>query len=114
MLHIYHNPRCSKSRAGLKYLESKTSDFKIIKYLTEEPFTKSSLTRIVTKLNNPVEDIIRTQENIYKKQYKGKNLSKDEWITTLVNNPRLIARPLVEGNKKAVLGNPPENIDELI
>lgn len=113
MITIYHNPRCSKSRAGLKYLESKTSDFEIRKYL-KEPLTEEELRKLLTKLNKKPQEIVRTQEQMYKKELKGKNFNEDEWIRIITENPRLIQRPVVEAKYKAVIGNPPENIDELL
>lgn len=113
MLTIYHNPRCSKSRAGLKYLENKTSDFEIRKYL-KDPLTEEELRKLLTKLNKKPQDIVRTQEQMYKKELKGKDFNEDEWIRIITENPRLIQRPVVEAKYKAVIGNPPENIDELL
>lgn len=113
MITIYHNPRCSKSRAGLKHLESKTNDYEIRKYLND-PLTEKELRNILTKLNKKPQDIIRTQEQKYKKELKGKEFTEDEWIKILAENPRLIQRPVVEAKYKAVIGNPPENIDELL
>jgi arsenate reductase len=66
------------------------------------------------KLNKKPQDIIRTQEKTYKDNFKGKNFTEDEWIRILVENPRLIQRPIVEDKYKAVIGNPPENIDEIL
>lgn len=115
MYKIYHNPRCAKSRAGLKYLESKTSDIEIVKYLTdEEAFTVGSLTEILEKMGKKPTEIIRTQEKLYKSDYKGKELSDKEWIKILVENPRLIQRPIVVKGKKAVLGNPAEEIEQIL
>ncbi|RLD34606.1 MAG: arsenate reductase, partial [Bacteroidetes bacterium] len=65
MLKIYHNPRCKKSRAGLAYLQEKTSDFEIREYL-KDPFTTEELVNALKKMNkNPV-DIIRKQEDVFK------------------------------------------------
>lgn len=113
MIKIYHNPRCKKSRAGLEYLKQKISSFEIVKYLTAQPFTFQSLSDLIDKMDISAEDLIRTQESVYKQYYKGKDLSKDEWIQAMVENPKLIGRPVVESEEAAVLGNPPENIDKL-
>jgi arsenate reductase (glutaredoxin) len=111
MLTIYHNPRCSKSRAGLKYLESRTTDYEIRKYLTD-PLSREELKKLLTKLNKKPHEIVRTQEKYYKENLKGKNFTDEEWITIITENPRLIQRPIVEAQYKAVIANPPENIDE--
>ncbi len=110
---IYHFPRCSKSRAGLKYLQEKNIEPEIIQYLNDSPLSEKKLRELLMKLNKHPKDIIRTQEKVYKEKFKGKNFTRDEWIKILLENPRLIQRPIVEGKYKAVIGNPPENIDKL-
>ncbi len=110
---IYHNPRCSKSRAGLKYLENKTSDFEIIKYL-EEGISVKDLRELIALTGKKPFDFIRTQEQDYKDEFKGKVLSDEEWIKVLAENPKLLQRPIVVNGNKAVLGNPPENIDSVL
>jgi arsenate reductase (glutaredoxin) len=107
---IYHNPRCAKSRAGLKYLESKTSHFEIVKYL-EEGISAKELGELIAKSGKKVFDFVRTQEQDYKHEYKGKILNDEEWIKVLAENPKLLQRPIVANGDKVVLGNPPENID---
>ncbi len=113
MLKIYHNSRCKKSRAGLAYLQEKTSDFEIREYL-KESFTPEELIDALKKMNKKPFDIIRKQEEVYRKQYKGKEFPDDQWIKILIENPKLIERPIVVSNNKAVLAQPPENIDELL
>lgn len=110
---IYHNPRCKKSRAGLAYLEEKTSDFQKVLYLKDEPFTEESLKKLLTKMGKNPQEMIRTQEKIYKESYKGKSLTDREWIQAMVDHPKLIQRPIVETANKAVWADPPENIEEL-
>ncbi|MGM0648408.1 MAG: ArsC/Spx/MgsR family protein [Bacteroidota bacterium] len=113
MIKIYHNPRCKKSRAGLDYLKQKTTQFEVIKYLTDQPFNRETLADVLDKTQQPIDNFIRTQESIYKQSYKGKDLSREEWLEAMVANPKLIARPLVVKDQHAVLGDPPENIDTL-
>lgn len=112
MIKIYHNPRCKKSRAGLEYLKSKGVDFEIVEYL-KNPITEDEFKDILIKLNLKPQDMIRTQEDIYKKQFKGKNFTDDEWVKIMVENPKLIKRPIVVKDYKAVWADPPENMDEL-
>ena len=112
MITIYHNPRCRKSRAGLEYLKSKTSDFEIREYL-KKPLSKEELSDILVKLNLKPLNIVRTQEEVYKKQLKGKQFNDNEWIEIILENPKLLQRPLVVKDYKAVLAQPPENIDKL-
>ena len=113
MLKIYHNPRCIKSRAGLDYLKSNSVEFEMIDYM-KKPLTEKELKKLLEKLGKKPMDIIRTQEDFYKKELKGKNLSDSEWIKTLAQNPRLIQRPIIESTTKAVIGDPADNIDNIL
>ena len=110
---IYHNPRCKKSRAGLAFLEEKGIDFEVKLYLSD-PLQQEDLRRIIMKLNLPVIDLVRKQEEQYKKELKGKNFNDDEWMKILLENPKLIQRPIIEVKYKAVIGDPVENIEALI
>ena len=112
MIKIYHNPRCKKSRAGLAYLETKKVDFEIIDYI-KKPLSEAELANLLMKLNKSPQDVIRTQENIYKSNFKGKNFADEEWIKIMIEHPKLIHRPIIVRNYKAVLGQPPEEIDSL-
>jgi len=113
MYKIYHNPRCRKSREGLAYLQGKTNDFQVREYL-KEPFTADELSQIILKTGMKPFDFARKQEDLYKKEYRGKDFSDEQWIDILVANPKLIERPIVESAKLAVLAQPPENINEIL
>lgn len=110
---IYHNPRCSKSRQALNLLEKSGKEFQIIKYL-ENPLTKDQLTEIITLLNIKPIDLVRKNELIWKENYKGKQLSDSEIIEAMIQNPKLIERPIVINNDKAAIGRPLENITNII
>jgi arsenate reductase (glutaredoxin) len=112
MLKIYHNPRCRKSREGLEYLKSKTSDYKLIEYL-KEGLTKEILDEILLKTNQEPHELVRTQEEQYKKELKGKSFTREEWIQIIIENPKLLQRPIVVAKHKAVLAMPPEKLDNL-
>ena len=110
---IYHNPRCSKSRNGLNYLTDKGYRFEIVKYL-DGGLSENELEEIISKTGKKPFDFVRTHEDLYKKEYKGKELSDKEWIKVLVENPKLLHRPIVVNGDKAVLANPPENVDGIV
>lgn len=110
---IYHNNRCSKSRNTLKIIEDSGVDFEIINYLTTPP-TKEELVNILNMLDIPAEQLIRKGEAIFKENFKGKQFSNDEWIDIMIENPKLIERPIVVHNDKAVIGRPPENVNLLL
>lgn len=112
-LTIYHNPQCRKSRAGLQYLKDKGVDCNVVEYI-REPLTVEKIERLLVKLNMVPEELLRTQEEYYKKQLKGKRFEAHELLKIMTENPRLIRRPIVEGRVKAVIGDPTENIDRVI
>ncbi len=110
---IYHNPRCRKSRETLALIEEKNIAPEIILYLDEVP-TAKELKGLLKKLGMSAEKLIRRGEPIFKEKFKGKNLSEEKWIEAMVKYPKLIERPIVVKGKKAVLGRPPENVNELL
>ena len=110
---IYHNPRCSKSRQGLQILKDKGVDFEIVQYLKTPP-TKEELKEIIKKLGIKPIDLVRKNEKIWKENYKGKEVTDDEIIEAMVKFPKLIERPIVIKEDKAVLGRPPENILDIV
>lgn len=113
MIKIYHNPRCSKSRQGLELLNNSGQKFETIKYLIETP-TEKELAGILKKLKIMPIDLVRKQEKIWKKNYKGKELSDKEIIRAMVENPILIERPIVINGNKAAIGRPIENISDIL
>ena len=112
---IYHNPRCSKSRKALEILNSKTKDFKIIKYL-ENGIDIIELESILDLNNISKDEIIRTNENTYKElKLTKKEFSKDEIINFICKFPILLQRPIIckyKNNKlvQSVIGRPPETV----
>ncbi|MBE0647126.1 MAG: arsenate reductase (glutaredoxin) [Bacteroidales bacterium] len=113
MIRIYHNPKCRKSRAGLQYLQEKGIGFTVVEYLKNQ-FTEKQLENLLVKLNLKPEEIVRKQEEYYRKNLKGKEFNDHEWIRILVENPKLIMRPIVERKYKAVIGDPVDNIEEFM
>jgi len=110
---IYHNPRCSKSRATLALLQEKGIEPTVIEYLKTPPSAKE-LRDIVSRLGVDPEALVRKGEEIYKKKYAGKTLTDAQWISAMVADPILIERPIVVSGKRAVLGRPPENVLQLL
>lgn len=111
---IYHNPRCSKSRKVLEIIKSKNIEPTIILYLVNK-LSKAEVKDLLSKLRLSIRDILRTGEDEYKKNnLKNENLSDDELIGFLIKFPKLLQRPIVVKNSKAVIGRPPENILNLL
>jgi len=112
MYTIYHNPRCKKSRAGLQYIQERTKNLEVIEYL-KIPLAEKDLEMLLMKLNKKPFDMVRTQEAVYKSDYKGKNFNDHEWIKIMIENPKLIKRPIVVKGNKAVWGDPTEELEVL-
>ncbi len=113
MLRIYHNTRCKKSREGLQILEESGNDFEIREYL-KEPLNKNELKALLKKLDIKPEELVRKNEKIWKEEYKAKNLNDSQIIEAMVENPKLIERPIVETEDQAVVGRPPSDIQKLL
>ncbi|HEY9117326.1 MAG TPA: arsenate reductase (glutaredoxin) [Roseivirga sp.] len=112
MIRIFHNPRCRKSRETLQLIEESGEMVEIIEYLETVP-TEEELTEIIDLLGIKPEQLLRKGEPIFKEQFKGKQLNDQEWIRVMVQNPKLIERPIVIKGNQAVIGRPPENVKKL-
>ncbi|GAA5220404.1 arsenate reductase (glutaredoxin) [Membranihabitans marinus] len=112
-MEIYHNPRCQKSRQALSLLEENKVEVKIKKYLVDHP-SKQELASLIKKLGIRPLELIRKNEKLYKTEYKDQELSDDEWLDVLAENPSLIERPIFIKGDKAVIGRPPENVLTLL
>lgn len=110
---IYHNPRCSKSREALALLKENGIEPKIIEYLKETP-SRKELELLVMKLGVPASELLRKNEALYKEKYKALNLNEHEWIRVMHENPKLIERPVVVKDHKAVIGRPTEKVQDLM
>lgn len=109
---IYHNPRCSKSRQGLALLREAKIEPEIIDYL-KTSVSFDELSAVLEKLGIPAIDLVRKNEKIWKESFKNKTLTEKEVIQAMIDNPKLIERPIVIKGNKAVIGRPPENIKQL-
>lgn len=112
---FFHNPRCSKSRAAKDLLIEKGCEIETIEYLATPP-SFDELKDIVRKLNKMPQEIIRFNEAIAKEIgiKKSDSRTSDEWIQLMVDNPKLIERPIVVNGDKATIGRPLENIEEIL
>lgn len=112
---IYHNPRCSKSRQTLKLLRERHIEPTIVEYL-QTPTTTETLSHILSMLQISPRALLRKGESVYKElNLKNTELTDQELINMMVQNPILIERPIVIiDNQKAALGRPPENILEIL
>ena len=112
-LTIYHNNRCGKSRNTLALIKENIPEVEIVDYLNNTP-GKEELKSIIKKLGIKPIELIRKGEAIYKEKYKQKDLTDDQWIEAMVENPILIERPIVVKGDKAIIGRPPELVLALL
>ena len=112
-IQIYHNPRCSKSRAGLALLEEQRIEPEIIRYLDTPP-TVAELTALLQKLDMNPRELMRTKEAIYKELGLGDVEDDTKLIEAMAAHPKLIERPIVIRGDKAVIGRPMENVTALL
>ena len=110
---IYHNPRCSKSRQTLEILIKKNADFEIVEYLKDK-LSITDLEEIISKLELNTIELVRKNESVWKEKFKGRNLNNKEIIQAMIDNPKIIERPIVVNGNKAILGRPPENVLKII
>jgi arsenate reductase len=110
---IYHNPRCSKSRAALALLQGRGIDVEIVDYLANPP-SKATLQALLVKLDIEAIELVRVTEPEYRAAVPaGTHLSSDELLELIVRTPRLLQRPIVEVGDQARIGRPPERVLEL-
>ena len=111
---IYHNPQCRKSRQTLEIIRKKGIKPEIILYL-DKTFSPNELKDIIVKLGITPRDLLRKGESVYKENnLKNLNLEDDDLIRAMIKHPKLIERPIVIADNKAIIGRPPEKVLELI
>lgn len=109
---LYHNPRCSKSRQALALLEEHGIEYRIHRYL-DEPLTVEELDALLSRLESPLESLIRTNE----KEWKALDIDNDDRpriLAAVAAEPRLMQRPIVDDGKRAIIGRPPEAVMALL
>ena len=109
---IYHNPRCSKSRATLALLRARGVDVEVIDYI-ETPPSKDTLRALWRKLGGPALGMVRTEDQEFR-PHAQRALTDEEVIDLLAREPRLLHRPIVELGGAARIGRPPERVLELV
>ena len=110
---IWHNPRCSKSRASFALLDEKNIDAEVVNYLDTPP-TEDELKALLVMLGMQPRELMRTKEDIYKELNLKAEDNNATLIKAMAENPKLIERPIVIKGDKAVIGRPIENVLELL
>lgn len=111
---IYHNPKCSKSRAALQMLQEREVELEVIEYLKNPP-AKSKLTKILKYLGLKPRELMRVHEEVYKElELDNPNLTEKQLIEIMTTHPILIERPIVVSDEQAIIGRPPESVLTLL
>ncbi len=115
MIYLYHNTRCSKSRAAQSLLKESGVEFKTVFYLDEPP-TVDKLLQLVEKGDFKATDLVRFGDAKAKELgiKKSDALSVNQWCGLLAEHPQLIERPIVETDNGAAIGRPIDNIQKLL
>ncbi len=113
-LSIFHNPRCSKSRKTLEIIEINDVEVQVILYLQDPP-SVSELNSLLEKLGMKASELVRKGESIIKElDIDLSSISNDDLISIMAEHPILIERPIVFNESLAIIGRPPENVEELL
>src|SRR5579862_5448367 len=110
---IFHNPRCSKSRAALALLQERNLPLRIVEYLKDPP-SRDELLALRKRLGMPPEQWVRKGEAEFKAAGLGPESSEHELLDAMAKHPILIERPIVVHGNRAVVGRPPERVLELV
>ncbi len=111
---IFHNPRCSKCRQTMEILTDKSLDVSVIEYLKTPP-NSAELNKVLDLLGIEPRELMRKHEAPYKdNDLDNAELSREQLIQAMIDNPILIERPIVINGNRAIIGRPPEKVLDII
>jgi arsenate reductase (glutaredoxin) len=110
---IWHNPKCSKSREALALLEENGIQARVYKYLDEKP-SELEIKAMLETLGINARKLMRTKEAIYKELDLKNEQDEDKLIEAMHKYPKLIERPIIIKDSKAIIGRPPSLLLDLI
>jgi arsenate reductase len=113
MIKIYHNPRCSKSREAVQFLQDKNVEHEVINYI-ENPLTADELSDMLEILGMDPFELIRTNEQVWKTEFSELEMDDDEYVLLMIEYPQLMQRPIVVNEDQAVVARPAEKILEVL
>lgn len=115
MITVYHNPRCRKSREALAHLDEKGAQYNVRLYMNdEESMTAAELEEVLDALDMDALELVRTNEPLWKEEYKHLELDEEEIILAMIEHPRLMERPIILNGDKAVVARPAEKAEEVL
>jgi len=110
---VWHNPRCSKSRAAIQILEEKNCEIEIIKYLDTKPDV-NQIKIILKMLGITPRELMRQKEALYKEMNLKEESSDEALISAMANYPKLIERPIIVKDGHAIIARPTDKIVEFL
>jgi arsenate reductase len=113
MAEIWHNPRCTKSRAAVALLEARGYSANVVLYL-ETPPTKARLLEVIEELGGDAHALVRSKEAAFKELGLSKSSTNEELVAAMATHPSLIERPLVITDLGTRIGRPTEALDAIV
>ena len=110
---LYHNPRCSKSRAALALLEERRVAFELVEYL-ETPLRRKDLESLQRKLGMPPSQWVRSKEEAFREAGLSEQSTEAEILDAIAARPILLERPILVRGERAAIGRPTERLLELL
>ena len=113
-IRIWHNPRCSKSRAGLAHLQDLQCSFDVFEY-TKDKIDAKELADVIKSSDHPVRDFIRMNEKEYKELgLDQQELTADHFAEIAAKHPNLLQRPIIIKDGKAIIARPASRINDIL
>jgi arsenate reductase len=112
-LTVLHNPKCSTSRSLLELLKAESIDFEVFDLL-DTPISPEFLAEVCDRLELDPSDLVRTEDAVWKERFASLDLDEDEILMALIEEPRMIQRPIALSPKGAVIARPIERVRELL
>ena len=110
---IWHNPRCSKSRATLALIQDRGYEPRVRRYLDDAP-SEAEIEQVLQMLECEPRDLLRTKQAEYRDLQLADENDKAILVRAMVDHPVLIERPIVICGGRAAIGRPPENVLEIL
>ena len=111
---IWHNPRCSKSREAISILQESKVESEVVKYLDTAPDAQKIKELLKLLGFSSAREWMRTKESIYKELDLQNENDEEKLINAMVENPKLIERPVIIKGDRAIIGRPTSIIKEFI
>lgn len=111
---IYHNPNCSTSRFAVEQAAERGVEAEIVLYLKTKP-GRDELADLIAKLEDPAADLVRKDAFFATLDIDGDQVTEvSDVLDLLVAHPRLLQRPVLVGDNRAIIGRPKSRVGEFL